>query len=558
MTDVQKTIFEAAVARKFRERQVAFPLSGFAFSYDFSASLREDAWRLEASEKGVTIEAGGVAGLYAAAGAWMRRSRFDGEGGFQPFVGELALSPENPIHGIYFASHFHNYYEDAPREELEHYLEDLAFQGSNVLMAWYDMHHYESVDQPASQRMIAHLRHLYGYASLVGMKTVFGTLSNEAFASSPEEMRAEWQVQNGYTSRPTGHYHVELCPNKEGGMEEILRERREVMKAFEGTPIDYISIWPYDQGGCTCEKCAPWGANGYLDTFKALSALYAEILPEARLLCSTWYFDRFVSGEWQAFADRVNQGGFENISYLFGYFANEEPIPDFIRKGDMPGGKKMIAFPEISMHGAHPWGGFGANPMPERMEKNFRRNGSLYAGALPYSEGIYEDINKALMLAFYSGASDSADDVLREYAFFEYCLAPDAAEDFVTLCHLLESTLGRKTAYDAGGFVIDKAPVHLKYTDRRYIIRDPEKIEEAAALACSIDSRMPLSMRKTLRWRIVKLRTEIDLELLKKDMYLSEKQKDYAAELVTLYHGAEAWSSVTPLTEEGLQRVVVQ
>ncbi|MBR3923821.1 MAG: hypothetical protein IKJ45_11960 [Kiritimatiellae bacterium] len=52
-----------------------------------------------------------------------------------------------------------------------------------------------------------------------------------------------------------GHYHVELCPSKPGAMELLLSWRRQVFEAFGETPPTDITIFPYDQGGCT------WGSG---------------------------------------------------------------------------------------------------------------------------------------------------------------------------------------------------------------------------------------------------------------------------------------------------------
>ena len=54
---------------------------------------------------------------------------------------------------MYFASHFHNFYHDAPVEAVERYVGELALWGINALMVWYDMHHFTGIDDPAAQAM---------------------------------------------------------------------------------------------------------------------------------------------------------------------------------------------------------------------------------------------------------------------------------------------------------------------------------------------------------------------------------------------------------------------
>lgn len=543
-------VLESAVTRRLRER--GCEAAGIPVTVETDPALQEDAYRVEASRDAVRIRAGGTAGAFSGAGDYLRRCAFDGSGGFRPFAGSFGFTPVNPIHGMYFASHFRNFYEEAPVDEVRTLIEDLALQGCNAVMAWYDMHQYAGTDDPASREMIARLKAVFRHASLTGMKTVFGTLANESFRSSDPALRAEWWAQNGYFARPVGHYHVEICPNRPGGLDEILRQRRRVLEAFRGVRIDYVSIWPYDQGGCTCEKCSPWGANGFLKTLNALRSLYAEILPDAKLLCSTWYFDRFVR-EWDGFRDAFETGKYDYVEYLFGYFANGEPIPDFIREGRMPGGKRMIAFPEISMHGCSPWGGFGANPMPGRLEENYRENGGLYCGALPYSEGIFEDVNKAMMLAFYSGRLRTADEVLREYARFEFCLDGEAAGKFVRMVRLLEGTLARRSE-NADGEPVAWEESGLPWEDLRFVLSEPDGAAEAERLASEIDRDLPEKIRNGWRWQILRLRAAIDCELVSNGMRLTGRIESRMRKLTEIYHARNASWPVTPLTRAAVAR----
>ncbi len=279
-----------------------------------------------------------------------------------------------------------------------------------------------------------------------------------------------------------------------------------------------------------------------------------SILPEAKLLCSTWYFDRFVR-EWDGFNEKFSTGKYDYVSYLFGYFANEEPIPPFIQEGKMPGGKRMIAFPEISMHSCSPWGGFGANPMPARMEENFRGNRRLYCGALPYSEGIFEDVNKAMMLAFYSGRLDGAEEVLREYARFELCLSGELADDFVRMVTLMEHTL-RRTATDENGQPVDWHSHGYPYEKLRFAIARPEDAGEIEKLAAKIDAALPEAIRGCWRWQILRLRAAIDFELASHDMHFTERFEACMEQLKAIYHAEKAYYVVTPITREATSRVL--
>ena len=61
----------------------------------------------------------------------------------------------------------------------------------------------------------------------------------------------------------------------------------------------------------------------------------------------------------------------------------------------------MVGFPDISMDGMEPWGGFGANPMPHCINDEWNARKNILAGGWPYSEGIYEDMDKVFFSQFY-------------------------------------------------------------------------------------------------------------------------------------------------------------
>lgn len=43
---------------------------------------------------------------------------------------------------------------------------------------------------------------------------------------------------------------------------KMLQWFDEEFEAFGEVGIDNAWIWPYDQGGCACERCNPWGGYG--------------------------------------------------------------------------------------------------------------------------------------------------------------------------------------------------------------------------------------------------------------------------------------------------------
>ena len=339
-------------------------------------------------------------------------------------------------------------------------------------------------------------------------------ISNEGFASSPVDLRAEWKVQNGYHAEPDSHYHVEICPSKKGGIEEILRERREMLEYFSDLRIDYIAYWPYDQGGCTCEKCAPWGANGFLKLYPHFKALVGEMMPKTKIILSAWYFDRFTSGEWSGLLNKI-----EEFPYVLSFFANGE-LPSEIKERGLPESVKFIEFPEISMWTCSPWGGYGGSHLAAFLERNNSTGKNIYSGAFPYSEGIFEDANKYIELSLYSGEHESTFDALRDYVKFEFCSDSDELYEALSLT---ETSLARKRSRPGD---------YIKVT-----MNDTSEVEHIRAIFEKYNSLLPENITSSRNFRLFYLRALIDFEIARNDGFAirSELCQEAMRELDEIY-----------------------
>lgn len=512
-------VLHHALERRLSERGCRLgENAAYTFTLAVDSTLNDDRYTVVPDGGTVAFTAANDCALHAAVGRYLTESRFDGNGGFWAYQKKIDFTPAKPLRGMYFATHFHNFYHNAPVEEVFEVIEDLALRGCNALLVWYDMHHFRSIDQPESVELITRLKAFMRYAKQIGMKASMTMLSNEGFDSSPVELRASFLVENGYHTKPDGIYEREICPSKPGGIEEIIRERREVFNAFADVKPDYVCYWPYDQGGCTCPDCTPWGANGFLRILPRFIELLNEVLPGTRLILSTWYFDRFISGEWDAFWKKLIAGEVQGFDYIMSFF-HDGVLPECIRRDGIPDGVKFIDFPEISMQGCRPWGGFGANPLCRFIDRTNMGSGHLYHGGYPYSEGIFEDINKYIMLSYYNGETLIAHDAVTNYARFEFCCDDTALVDAIERS---ETALPRGTDYNS----------------YRFEISDTSDIEYVYETLTAYDAKLPDGIRKTAKWRMMYLRAVIDHELLKNDFDPSGSERciEAARELCGIYH----------------------
>jgi len=416
-----------------------------------------------------------------------------------------------PIRGVYFATHFGNWYEKASDAEISEYIGELKYWGCNFVSAWFDMHDFTGMDDPAAAPRLRLIKTIFGSCRKNGMASSLGSLANEAFKESPSALRADWRAgQNGYTHNPVGHYHVEICPSKPGGLEQILKSRREVLAAFAETPPDYFWSCPYDQGGCTCSNCAPWGANGYLRTAKTVAALVRQMFPCAKFSISSWRFDAFGPklGEWAGLCARQE----EVRTWADMIVIDQNQLPLLEANPVLP----YCPMVEISMDRMLPWGGFGANPRPKMLEGLIRCHPKM-AGMMPYSEGLYEDLNKVIGLALLSGKATTAREAVEQYAARYFGAGTEGL--VAEAVDILEDNLGHDAYVLQDGRRFDFYSLEQIDPARTWTLEcrvsrlNAVRADRALELLNAAEAKMSASAKKVWRWRVLKLRAELDVAL---------------------------------------------
>jgi hypothetical protein len=536
----------ALLAREIRERSGVeareAPERDADIVLDIAPGGGTEGFRVEdAAPRGVRVVGHDERGLLYGVGKLLRSSRFE-SGRFTPGSWRGVSVPKNPVRGMYFATHFHNFYHDAPIERVERYVEDLALWGCNALSVWFDMHHYKGIRDPEAQEMIRRLHAILKAANGVGMGAGLTTLANEAYAGSPEDLRSDPQTGRA-------HYRVELCPSKPEGRKLMLRWRQEMVEAFRDVRVEYFWIWPYDQGGCACAKCAPWGANGFLRIGEDVARLVRQQFSEAKIILSTWLFDyKADEGEWsglsRAFTPRPDW-----VDYLMA--DSHGKFPAYLLKHAPPGGLPVINFPEISMFGCGVWGGWGANPAPRRFQSFWDSSKRLLSGGFPYSEGIFEDINKAITLQFYWDPDRPAEEAVKEYAAYEY--APVAAQDIAKAVAMMEHGndhwMGKidEIRTEAAGGPFAQPPV-------LYALPQNETADDCLDIVRGVEPLLTEPARRSWRWRILRLRATLDQELRKTGGRPSEASEAAFEELTSIYAADRAEPPVAPPGRRALAR----
>ena len=472
---------------------------------------------------GVRIAGNDERGLVAGVGKFLRTSRYD-KGGFTPGTWRGTSVPTRQARGIHFATHFHNFYHEAPIPEIERYVEDLALWGLNELVVWYDMHHFNGADDPKAVEFRKRLHAIMAAAKRIGMDVSILVVGNEAYANSPAELRATPGGGRG------GYYPCAVCPSKPEGMKYILKILGEEFDWAADLKPRFVWIWPYDQGGCGCAECKPWGSKGFMRCVEEVGRLARKKMPGTKIVLSTWMIDQ---GEWTGILEQLARArGLADEIIL------EPPYGPAIDPKDP--GLPILGFPEISMHETFPWGGFGATPLTARVQDQWNAAKGISSGGFPYSEGIYEDLTKVVYSQFYWNDQPAAETV-KEYIAFEF--SPDVVGDVAGVVKTLERNHHwRWWPGELEGVRLEMDWFPSKGAKPQ---ADPGA-EEAYATMQRVDGLLSPQAKKAWRWRQLYLRVLLDSELKTNGGKPNDRCNEAFAELIKIYHAEQADPAVRP------------
>jgi len=469
-----------------------------------------DAFRIADVRSGVIRIAGGNSrGVLYGIGKFLRTSRY-APGGFIPGTWRGTSAPKCLVRAIYLATHFNNFYEAAPQADVEHYIQDLGLWGYNTVLVHYPTWQFGALTDPAAQKWLGRFKLLLAGARRCGLQVGLLQCSNQGYKTTPEDLRGV-KVPGNFR----GNFGVNLCPSKPEARRVLMQLYGALFDEFKEPGLDYLEFWPYDEGGCACGQCWPWGARGYVSLSRDIAQLFRARFPAGKVILSTWGFenenDANPDGEWVGLTKALQDD--KTWVELLMADGHGNYFPRFPLESGVPGGLPLLNFPEISMFGMGPWGGYGANPAPAHFQALWDRIKHQAAGGAPYSEGIYEDINKAICAQFYWDPERKAEETVREYAAFEF--APEAAAQLLEAARIFEQNHSR------------------------------DSIGASAVRACGLvreaEEQMTAQARRSWRWRIFALRALIDKELFERKGKLEgEVLKKAFEELTRIYHAENA------------------
>ncbi|MFM7180560.1 MAG: hypothetical protein ACKO2G_03730 [Verrucomicrobiales bacterium] len=371
-------------------------------------------------------------GVVAGVGRLMREMRFS-DGKIQVPTLQISETPQMPNRGMYLWAR--KYYLNEP-DKVDRYIEEFALWGGNALCLWFEMGMFESfsdttgnkselnswyarehkLDRSIAKNWIAMYQRFYATARRMGMKTGLLMVANDAYMSSPKQLRIKPII---------GSPDWYLCPAKPEAVKIMVAWQEEVFKAL--APLDIYNIFPADPGGCACEECKPWPTKGFWNVARPLAERIHQISPKTEIWIDTWHLNHptFGGKDWKNLVDSLDWNkerpewfsGFEvALAPNHGYARMTAEERDYYNKAKQP----LMVFPDVSM-----WGNHAGMLVKKTYWKNLQDELNSYdpelmKGGWPYAERWNTDIASVMFLSWFSNPKKSVDTVLDEYASFYF------------------------------------------------------------------------------------------------------------------------------------------
>ncbi len=440
-------------------------------------------YRIVKEQKGVEITGSSFCNLIAGCGKWLHNTKYRADFIIpSEIVGDFTGKCE--VRGMYYAMHFYNFYQLADESHIREATEDLALWGFNYISTLLPpLINLFSKEDPNAPVLRAQSERIQKIAKSLGMKFNVGYVLNADFKNQREDVKAE---PNYDPHERRGNNGENICPSKPGALEYIKSNWEWLLDNYNTEDVDMFGTNLYDEGGCGCPDCLPYGSNGFVKLWEYVKDTIKSKLPNAKFSLSTWMLYDDIPEEWEGLIDYLNKSGeFDYLTINTEYWFQKYPLTHKLPR-------KLLNFPEISMWGMFPWGAYGANPIPKHLAKVLKEEKDIISGGFPYSEGIAEDINKVLISELYFNGSVDFDNVLSEYINFEF--SDEVIKDVKALIENIEYNQDQKLMEQTG-------------------VCDWSKVENAEILAEKINSH-PSLRKDNWRWRILYIRAKLERERL--------------------------------------------
>jgi hypothetical protein len=368
--------------------------------------LGEEGFFLKATGQDIFIVAREGRGMIYGVGKLLHTAEYlDGSMFASPAEG--IERPVMPDRFLYIPPHLHNFYQEEAAEATEPIIEEAALWGINGLVIWLDEASFndvfdDRVENVEGRRQWAKMKQWLLFGKTLGLKPGMNLSVNDAYKNqlTPEIIGKAGAAWNGEKL---------VNPTLLAGRALLLRNATNLYRdlADSGIRLDEVLIFFYDPGGCFDEACKPWVITA-LEVSEELAAALQRYQPGARAYVTDWFC--YTEGEGEMMTDYFNR---QKNTALAGVWKQDRT--PFSRFANLDKRFRLLTFVDVTNLGG--WGVIGAQPLPTMITYYLRdglKNG--VTGLMIYSEGIYDDFNKAFAAQVAWDPSTTAQEIARQYA----------------------------------------------------------------------------------------------------------------------------------------------
>lgn len=452
-----------------------------------------------------------------AVGKFLRGLNFAGKDVSSPRW-DLEQSPQCEMRGFWFANHAPDVgYEMMTGPQFRTYLEDILLWGVNTFAyAPIDFHNWDSstfYDPTKFQRdMRRNFEEIPGIVGQYDLKIVVKMFNNNVFSDDTAKLglRKNLKASDATITKmmfPPGNF---VCPNHPASRRRLLETREELFKRLPR--VDVLVAHATDSGGCACPDCQPYAAT-YVKLMDEYGRLLRKYHPQAKIGINFYHFTE--KGK-QIALDYVAGPGRDQVGYVY-YGLHPAAEPADLRR--LPPGVKAYTFYDVAMWPF--WGVYGAMPLvsPLTQERSLAREPAIaaepnYAGAIPYSEGLHEDLTRAVYSDWLWDHRADPQNTIREYCRFYFGCGDD---DVIELIRRMDRTgpmyYGWKSLFT--GLGAKPSPSRQAMLRERAESLRQFKPDATATwnLTGKIQSRLPPWAVEGWRWKSMRVRALCDYVL---------------------------------------------
>jgi hypothetical protein len=385
---------------------------------------------------------------------------------------------------LYMPPHLNNFYQVEEAGDIEPIIEEAALWGVNGISFWLDQGSFTNdpfsatTDDGKALKQWKKIKTLLQFAQHLGLKAGMVVCANDAYKN---------QLTPDVVTKAGVSWNSEklINPTVPAGRKLLLRNRENLIRdlASSGIRLSSLLVFPYDSGGCFDQACWPW-----ILTYLRLSEEYAGLLtryhPGAETFVTDWFCNE---DEAQMMVEYFNS---HHGTALCGIWKQDRTrLERFV---DLDPSYPIYAFVDISNMGG--WGVIGAQPLPTMVHYYVSRGSSEgITGLMIYSEGIYDDFNKALAAQLAWDPAIPPEEVAREYATY-FFQAPVGKQFWEIVERCEQGWVDTRIAW----------PKHQ-------FIDVPVRAEELKEITLSLRARLAPDVRSSWRWKVFEYRAQIGL-----------------------------------------------